>query len=518
MTPPDDSLTDPDWSDPDWSAPEERATPRWARRDRPTPVEPERGRTAALVAAASVAVVVAVVAAVVSVPAATPAAPPTDAAVVAPVGAYSSSAFCPAGTGTAATTTIYLTNSTRRAVTGAMTAVGTPVSGGTVPATHQPVRVPPLGTLAVDPVAGLPAGSTAASFTFAGGGVVVTQAVSGPGGWSTAPCPSQISSQWGFAGGSTAAGNSLTLSLFDPAAVEAVVNVSFITEAGVITPQQYQGLVVPPGQLVDENVGDFVQGRNTIATLVDAQAGGVVASEFQQWSGASTGVSLRAGSPSPSTTWRFAQTTALPQSTVDITLANPGQTAATATISLGLSSGSVVPHRLVVAPSSVAVFSASGTAGLPEQVPYALTITSSAPIVAGRSVEAPSRLGPAGVGFVVRHGHGGHALAGARPRHPERARNGRRRRRQPGGGQSGTVAGPGRGGHPRWEPSGGRVHRGPRPVECPRFPAGRGSAGSHRVGLGARQRRGGQRAVRRPRRGVLDRLPPGRLGPVRAAY
>jgi hypothetical protein len=390
MTPPDDSLTDPDWSDPDWSAPEERAAPRWARRDRPTPVEPERGRTAALVAAASVVVVVAVVAAVVSVPAATPAVPPTDAAVVAPVGAYSSSAFCPAGTGTAATTTIYLTNSTRRAVTGVMTAVGTPGSGGTVPATHEPVRVPPLGTLAVDPVAGLPAGSTAASFTFAGGGVVVTQAVSGPGGWSTAPCPSQISSQWGFAGGSTAAGNSLTLSLFDPAAVEAVVNVSFITEAGVITPQQYQGLVVPPGQLVDENVGDFVQGRNTIATLVDAQAGGVVASEFQQWSGSSTGVSLRAGSPSPSTTWRFAQTTALPQSTVDITLANPGQTAATATISLGLSSGSVVPHRLVVAPSSVAVFSASGTAGLPEQVPYALTITSSAPIVAGRSVEAPT--------------------------------------------------------------------------------------------------------------------------------
>jgi hypothetical protein len=101
-------------------------------------------------------------------------------------------------------------------------------------------------------------------------------------------------------------------------------------------------------------------------------------------------MSLRAGSPSLSTTWRLAQTTVLPQSTVDVTLANPGSTPATATISLGLSSGSVVPHRLVVAPSSVAVFSASGTAGLPEQVPYSLTVTSSAPIVAGRTVEAPS--------------------------------------------------------------------------------------------------------------------------------
>ncbi len=390
MTPPDDSLTDPDWSDPDWSAPEPRATPRWARRDRPSPVEPERGRAAALVAVAAVALVVAVVAAVVSVPAATPAPAPTDGAVVAPAGAYSSSAFCPAGTGTAATTTVYLTNSTRRVVQGAMTAVGTPGSGGAVPTTHERVSVPPLGSLAVDPVSGLPAGSTAASFTFAGGGVVATQAVSGPAGWSTAPCPSLISSQWGFAGGSTSAGNTLTLSLYNPAAIEAVVNVTFLTESGVIAPQQYQGLVVPSGQMVDENVGDFVQGQDTIATLVDAQSGGVVASEFQQWSGASTGMSLRAGSPSLSTTWRLAQTTVLPQSTVDVTLANPGSTPATATISLGLSSGSVVPHRLVVAPSSVAVFSASGTAGLPEQVPYSLTVTSSAPIVAGRTVEAPS--------------------------------------------------------------------------------------------------------------------------------
>lgn len=390
MTPPDDSLTDPDWSDPEWPSPEQRATTRWAGRDRPTPVEPERGRAAALVAAATVAVVVAVVAAVASAPAPTPTPTPSDAAVVAPAASYSSSAFCPAGTGTAATSTIYLTNSTRRTVPGVMTAVGSAASGGTEPTTHRLVSVPALGTLAVDPESGLPAGSTAASFTFAGGGVVATQAVSGPGGWSTAPCPSQISPQWGFAGGSTAAGNSLTLSLLDPAAVEAVVNVTFITDAGVITPQQYQGLVVPPGSLVDENVGDFVQDRNSIATVVTAQAGGVVASEFQQWSGSSTGASLRVGSPSASTTWRFAQTTVLPQSTVDITLANPGPTPATATISLGLSSGSVVPHRLVVAPSSVAVFSASGTGGLPEQVPYTLTVTSSAPIVVGRSVEAPA--------------------------------------------------------------------------------------------------------------------------------
>ena len=252
------------------------------------------------------------------------------------------------------------------------------------------MTVPALGTVAIDPDTGLPAGSAAASFVFSGGGVVASQAVTGPNGWSTAPCASRISSQWAFAGGATTSGNLLTLSLFNPTATEAVVNVSFLTDKGFEAPQPYQGLVVPPGQVVEENVGDYVQDAAAIATMVEAQAGGLVSSEFQQWSaGATGGVSLRLGSPARSTTWQLAQTTALPQSTVDLYLANPGQAAATATITLDLSSGSVVPDRVVVPPASIVAFAASGTPGLPQQTPYALTITSTAPVVVGRSVQAP---------------------------------------------------------------------------------------------------------------------------------
>ncbi len=310
------------------------------------------------------------------------------------MGSYSSSAFCSAGTGTAATTTVYLTNGTPRAVTGVMTAVGPPAGGG-VPTVRRGVTVPPLRTVAVNPGQGLPAGSNASTFVFSGGGVVASQAVTGPNGWSTAPCASQVASQWSFAGGTTTAGNALTLSLYNPTATEAVVNVSFITNTGYETPQQYQGLVVPPGQLVEENVGDFVQNDTAIATLVQAQAGALVSSEFQQWSsGATGGVSVRLGSPQLSTVWRLAQTTALAQSNVNLYLANPGQSPATATITLGLSSGSVIPHRVVVPPVSIVAFTASGTPGLPQQTPYALTINSTAPIVVGRSVQAPSGSSP----------------------------------------------------------------------------------------------------------------------------
>jgi hypothetical protein len=143
--------------------------------------------------------------------------------------------------------------------------------------------------------------------------------------------------------------------------------------------------------LVVENVGDYVQNVDAVATVVSAQAGSLVSTEFQQWApGGTGGVSLRLGSPVLSTTWRFAQTTTTPGSAVDFTLGNPGTTAVTASISVGLSSGTVVPHQVAVAPLSVAVFAASTAAGLPQQTPFSVTVTSSGPTVVGRSVAAPS--------------------------------------------------------------------------------------------------------------------------------
>jgi Family of unknown function (DUF5719) len=354
-------------------------------------VRTRRGRWAALLVVAVPIVAVAVLEAAFPASPAVLSAGPTDGVSVAAPGSYSSSAFCAGGTGTAASATVYLTNTTSRSVSGVMTATAPPAASGTASTAHRTISVPALGTAAVDPADGLPGGSNASMFTFAGGGVAVSQVVSGPTGWSTAPCASQTSAEWSFAGGSTAGGNLLTLSLLNPTATEAVVNVSFLTDGSVVVPQAYQGLNVPPGQLLTENVGDFVQNADDIATLVTAQTGTLVSTEFQQWSpGATGGLSLRLGSPGLATTWQFAQTTAMPGATVDFYLANPGNGPATATMTFGLSSGSVEPVRTVVAPRSVSVMATSSIPGLPRQVPYSVTVAADQPIVAGRSVLAPS--------------------------------------------------------------------------------------------------------------------------------
>ncbi len=365
---------------------------RAPRRPAPGPV---RRRWAALVTVVGIVVVVGVVSAAASTPSAPPAPGTADGVRIAPVGAFSSSAFCVDGVGGAATTVIYLTNSSPRAVTGTMTSTG--VSTGGAPRVRRTVTVPPLDTVAVNPGTGLPAGSTASSFVFAGGGVVVSQVVSGTAGWSTAPCASEVSPLWAFAGGSTSPGDTLTLDLFNPAATEAAVNISFLTGSGTVVPQPYQGLSIAPGQLVEENVGDYVQNDADIATLVTAESGAPVATELQQWSSASAvGLSLRLGAPALSSTWRFAQSTAATGtsgSTVSFYLANPNQDPVTATLEVGLSSGTVLPHKVVIAPQSIVAVT-SGTTGLPQGAPFALTITSTAPIVAGRSVQAASGATP----------------------------------------------------------------------------------------------------------------------------
>lgn len=363
-------------------------TPPMPRRPRRVEPRPVRGRLAGTLSVAVVVVAVAVISAVFPAPAAAPAPGPDDAVAVPPAGAYSSSAFCPAGTGTAAATTVYLTNTSPRQVSGMMTAVSPNGSTG-ASTVRRRVVVPALAAVAINPSNGLPGGSNASSFVFAGGGVVATQVVGGPGGWSNAPCASETAGQWSFAGGSTTGASTLALALFDPAAPEAVVNVSFLTGSGLVTPQAYQGLVVPSGQLVVENVGAYVQNASVIATFVTTESGSLVSSEFQQWSGGpGSGISLRLGSPELSTTWRFAQSSAAPGSAVDFELANPGQAAVTATIAFALSSGTVMPRKVVVPPVSVVTFSASGTSGLPPQTPYSVVTHSSGPIVVGREVTA----------------------------------------------------------------------------------------------------------------------------------
>jgi len=167
---------------------------------------PVAGRTPALVIVAVVVLGVAGVSALFPPPAAPSAPPAGDGVAVAPIDAHASSFFCTTGAGTDAGV----------GATGLVSAVS--VGGGPV---QTRITVPGLGSIVTDPSSGLPAGAVAASFSFAGGGVSGSVVVASAQGWSTAPCATEVSPEWDFAGGSTASGL-LDLSLYNPTAAPAV--------------------------------------------------------------------------------------------------------------------------------------------------------------------------------------------------------------------------------------------------------------------------------------------------------
>ncbi|MGA8372946.1 MAG: DUF5719 family protein [Acidimicrobiales bacterium] len=361
-----------------------------------------RRRESEQVAGRRLAIVVLVVAVVVGValidrtaPPPAPAAAPVLSAMTIPgAGAPTSSWYCAGGTtgtGSQANTTIYVTNTGSRTVAGV---VSTTVFTGKAPAsTHQTISVPPNGAVAVNPGIDAPVGYGATTVTLAGGGIGVTQVAAGPDGWSTAPCASVTSNSWYFAAGATKAGNQLVLALYNPTSTDAVADVSFDTNDGVITPQLYQGLVVPAGQLVVENVGDYVQNRSTIATVVAAQSGQIVADQLQLTSSAESGLSLSLGAPAVQPHWYFAQSTnsSGAGSSVSLLLSNPGRTPETAVISLGLAQGEVAPVTVDIPAASVVPFAASGENRIPHQVPYSVDVSSTGGpgLVVARAVLGP---------------------------------------------------------------------------------------------------------------------------------
>ena len=358
------------------------------RRRRVLPPVP--GRTAAVVVVAVVVVGVGVFSR--SAPAPSPAQPaaPGDGVQVAPASARTSSLFCATGAGldagAGATGVVVLTNTSRSTARGVMTTVQ---ASGAAPV-RRDVTVPPRASTDVVPAQGLPAGATASTFTFDGGGVAGTMVVGGPVGWSTAPCASSVSSEWDFVGGSTAAGL-LDLSLYNPTAAQSVVNVSFLTPSGgILAPQAYQGITLSSGQLVVAGLAAYVQNQPVVATLVQTSSGSVVATELDRLEVKSgSGLALVAGTQAPATTWRLAQTTAVQGGSVELAVANPGASPVTARVSLGVPSATVTPKQVTVAAHSVATLVASAIAGWPLGSPYSVTVTAPRPIVVGRSVVAP---------------------------------------------------------------------------------------------------------------------------------
>lgn len=307
-------------------------------------------------------------------------------AVLGSARASSSAWYCAASAGAPAGTqaSVVLMNPSARAVEGRLDTVAPTGTGSQ----GTGFAVPPGAQLVLP----LPAG-TAGRVVLDGGGVGAYEAVAGPLGWSATPCVSAAASQWYFAAGSTAPGVGTQLSLFNPTPSDAVVNVTFVSSTnGVMAPPAYQGLPVPAGSVVVENLSDHVQKVPLFATEVSTLSGTVVAAESTEAGGPGNGgLSLVNGVAAPAAQWGFAQNTDLTGGGNTFTVLNPSAHSTTVRVSIELAQGQATPVTLQVPGSSLASFAAHEQTRIPSNVPFALTFRSSgAGIVVARQTLTPA--------------------------------------------------------------------------------------------------------------------------------
>ncbi|MDG1844881.1 MAG: DUF5719 family protein [Acidimicrobiales bacterium] len=139
------------------------------------------------------------------------------------------------------------------------------------------------------------------------GDLIVEHRVVGTTGMSQSNCQSYASEEWYFAGGTTREGVREVISVFNPYADSAVIDMTFVADGRIRRPVAFSGLVVPPRSLLPIDITDAVTLSDIVSTVIKARNGRIVAERLLIMGDEFTpnGLSLEAGVPSLASLWVF---------------------------------------------------------------------------------------------------------------------------------------------------------------------------------------------------------------------
>lgn len=140
------------------------------------------------------------------------------------------------------------------------------------------------------------------------GPVAVEHRVTGPHGVDVGPCASASAPVWHVASGATTRDAREVVVLFNPFPTDAIVDISFDTDAGSREPVRFQGFPVAAGTVVGIDIGDDVAREAQVAATLRTRIGRVVVERLQEFDGSlgPEGLAVALGVPGASTTWAFA--------------------------------------------------------------------------------------------------------------------------------------------------------------------------------------------------------------------
>jgi hypothetical protein len=174
--------------------------------------------------------------------------------------------------------------------------------------------------------------------------VVVEAVNTGDARLAATPCPTQPSSTWHFAIGTTVRGAEQWIVLFNPFGDDAIVDLSFFTDTGFELPDALQGLTVPRRSRVAVPVHDTVRRQRAIGTTIRARTGRIVAQQtivFGPDSGRS-GTTRSLGAVEPADQWVFPSGRTANGSVRTLSITNPDDLDAEVDISIAPSADIVI--------------------------------------------------------------------------------------------------------------------------------------------------------------------------------
>ncbi|MDP9069408.1 MAG: DUF5719 family protein [Actinomycetota bacterium] len=170
------------------------------------------------------------------------------------------------------------------------------------------------------------------------------------GGTGAARCSKAASTQWHFAEGSSAVGAEQRLLVYNPFPDEAVVSVSLLTPKGPESNARLaEGLAVPAGEATVIELNEYIRQHNFVGASIIANRGRVIVWRALQLSqtGRPDSAQFTLGATAPATEWFF------PGGALDegieerISLLNPTDEEAVATVSLATGSETIQPPQLL---------------------------------------------------------------------------------------------------------------------------------------------------------------------------
>jgi hypothetical protein len=223
-----------------------------------------------------------------------------------------------------------------------------------------------------------------------GGGVTGT--VTGVGeNTGVISCASRGVTSWTTTGLSTHVDTTSVLTLLNPTATVAEVNVSTLSDAGFSAPQKFQGVVIASQGVAIINLGEEVVNERDVMAQVSVVQGSVVGAAAVSWTGNSIGATMVSGASTPLETSLFPNSPTNNEAVSTLALANPNDVAVTATVHVSYRqpasanashAGVIYPFSLTLEPMSVMDLPISPSVRVPAGGARSLIVDGTGPLVA----------------------------------------------------------------------------------------------------------------------------------------